>query len=111
MANFIKLAPGDYLFREGEKSDSMYWVQTGQLGVFKKEVVIGQVNQGELVGEMSFLDKAPRSANVKALTACDLIEIPRDTLEKIFQTQPKWLEMLVKTLADRLRKANARIRT
>ena len=114
MANPMKLAADEILIREGEHSNSMYWVQNGQLVVTKKrgneDVVLGHIFSGELVGEISFLDKEARSATVKAMTECDLIEIPMETLDKVFKTQPKWLEILVKTLAERLRKANARIK-
>ncbi len=114
MANLIKLAPDQVLLREGEHSHSMFWVQNGQLMVSKKrgneEVLLGHVYSGELVGEISFLDNEPRSATVKAVSECDLIEIPQETLDKVFSSQPKWMEILVKTLAERLRKANARIK-
>ncbi len=114
MATIIRLAAEESLIKEGEHSSSMYWVQTGQLVVSKKrgieEVVLGHVYSGELVGELSFLDKESRSASVRAMTDCELIEIPQETFDNIFKTQPKWLEILVKTLSERLRKANARIK-
>ena len=114
MSKQIKLAPDQVLLREGERSHSMFWVQNGQLVVTKKrgseEVLLGHVYSGELVGEISFLDSEARSATVKAVSECDLIEIPKETLDKVFSTQPKWLEILVKTLGERLRKANARIK-
>lgn len=92
----------------------MYWVQKGQLIVTKStaqgEVTLGHISSGELVGEISFLDKEPRSATVRALTDCELLEIPQEMIDGIFKTSPKWLEILVKTLAERLRKANARIK-
>jgi CRP/FNR family cyclic AMP-dependent transcriptional regulator len=114
MATLLKLEPDQALVKEGEHSTSMYWVQAGQLVVTKKrgneEVVLGHIFSGELVGEISFLDKEARSATVKAMTECELIEIPQETLDSLFKTQPKWLEILVKTLAERLRKANARIK-
>lgn len=114
MASQLKLSPNQVLLKEGEHSNHMYWVQGGQLVVTKKrgneDVILGHIYSGELVGEISFLDKEPRSATVKAVTECDLIQIPHETLNSIFGTQPKWLEILVKTLAERLRKANARIK-
>lgn len=104
----------EVLIREGEHSNSMYWVQHGQLIVTRKrlneEVILGHVFEGELVGEISFLDKEARSATVKAMVDCELIEIPQDAIDNVFKTQPKWLETLVMTLAERLRKANARIK-
>jgi CRP-like cAMP-binding protein len=114
MATALKLQENEFLLKEGEISNSMFWLQSGQLVVTKKrgmeEVILGHIYSGELVGEISFLDQEPRSASVKAITACDLIEIPRETIETIYKTQPKWLEILVRTLAERLRKANARIK-
>ena len=114
MAKQIKLAPDQILLREGEHSHSMFWVQSGQLVVTKKrgadDVLLGHVYSGELVGEISFLDNEARSATVKAVSECDVIEIPQETLDKVFSTQPKWMEILVKTMAERLRKANARIK-
>ncbi len=110
----VTIKANDILLREGEHSNSMYWVQKGQLVVTRKrlheEVILGHIYEGELVGEISFLDKEARSATVKALVDCELIEIPQETIENIFKTQPKWLEILVMTLAERLRKANARIK-
>lgn len=114
MATQIKLEPNQILLKEGEHSSSMYWVQNGQLVVTKKrgaeEVVLGHIYSGELVGELSFLDQEARSATVKAVTESELIKIPQETIDNIFKTQPKWLEILVKTLSERLRKANARIK-
>lgn len=114
MATTLKLNANEILLQEGEHSNSMYWVQNGQLVVTKRraneEVILGHIYSGELVGEISFLDQESRSATVKAVTECDLIQIPQETIDNIFKTQPKWLEILVKTLAERLRKANARIK-
>ncbi len=114
MASPVKLTTSQILLKEGEHSNSMYWVQSGQLVVTKRrgneDVVLGHIYSGELVGELSFLDQEARSATVKAVTECDLIQIPQETIDGIFKTQPKWLEILVKTLAERLRKANARVK-
>jgi CRP-like cAMP-binding protein len=114
MADIIKLPAGKVLIEEGENSRSMYWVLKGQLVVIKKrgdeEIFLGHVHSGELVGEISFLDKEARSASVKAMSDCELIEIPQETFDSIFKNQPKWLEILVLTLAERLRKASAQIK-
>lgn len=114
MAKTVHLKVNQHLLQEGEHSSSMYWVQTGQLVVTKKrlneDVILAHIYEGELVGEISFLDREARSATVRALTECELIEIPQDAIDQIFKTQPKWLEILVMTLAERLRKANARIK-
>jgi CRP/FNR family transcriptional regulator, cyclic AMP receptor protein len=114
MAEIIKLPEGKVLLQEGHHSQNMYWLQSGQLVVTKRrpgeDVVLGHINSGELVGEISFLDNEARSATVRAISDCELIEIPKEMFDNIFRNQPKWLEVLVMTLAERLRKANARIK-
>jgi CRP/FNR family transcriptional regulator, cyclic AMP receptor protein len=113
-ANAKSLAPGDVLVKEGDESTSMYWLQTGSLVVTKtvdgKKVTIDKIIAGQLVGEISFIDQKPRSATVSALEQSELIEIPRETFEKVFASQPAWFNALFRTLAERLRKADERIR-
>jgi CRP/FNR family cyclic AMP-dependent transcriptional regulator len=110
----MEIKKGEYLMREGEISNEMYYVNSGSLGVFKRkgshEQEISKIIAGELVGEMSFLDDAPRSATVQALEDCELTAIPKDKLNKYLATQPKWFKSLVTTLTERLRKANQRVR-
>jgi CRP-like cAMP-binding protein len=114
MASKKTILKDEYLLREGEHSDTMYWLQTGQLVVIKRkgneEIQLGHIFAGELVGEMSFLDGEPRSASVRAITDCDVVEIPREVFEKVFNGQPNWFQGLVKTLTERLRKTNARLK-
>ena len=114
MPELVKLEADKYLMREGEESTHMYFLQNGTLGVFKmkidKEVQIGTIYSGELVGEMSFLDKKPRSATVKAISECELLVIPPEKFDAVMNELPQWYTALIKTLLDRLRRANSRIR-
>jgi CRP/FNR family cyclic AMP-dependent transcriptional regulator len=112
--DLLKLSAEEYLMREGEESNEMYYLASGTLGVFKrkgdKEQQIGTIYSGELVGEMSFLDSEPRSATVKAIGDCELKVIPKQALKVYLDKQPKWYKALVQTLLDRLRRANQRVR-
>lgn len=114
MSETVKLMANTYLMREGDESTELYYLQSGTLAVFKRkgdqEHQIGTIIAGELVGEMSFLDKHPRSASVKAMSDSLLVVIPVDKFEQTLSTMPKWFSALFHTLTDRLRKANARIR-
>ncbi|MCO4793060.1 MAG: cyclic nucleotide-binding domain-containing protein [Bacteriovoracaceae bacterium] len=114
MSDKISLKPEEFLLREGEESTTMYFLQSGTLAVLKRqgdvEKQIGTIYSGEVVGEMSFLDKQPRSASIKAMTDSELVVIPSEKFEKIFKDQPTWYKALINTLLERLRKANARVR-
>ena len=114
MSELLTLEADEFLMREGEESTHMYFLQAGTLGVFKiksdKEVQIGTIYSGEIVGEMSFLDKQPRSASVKAISKSELVVIPPEKFDSVMNELPTWYNALIKTLLDRLRRANSRIR-
>ncbi len=114
MSEQVKLSPGEYLIRENEESSEMYLLQKGTVAILKRqgdaEKQIGTIYSGELVGEMSFLDRSPRSASVKAISECEFMVIPIGKFEKFFDGQPVWYKALINTLLERLRKANCKIR-
>ena len=82
MSDLVEKSAGEYVMREGEESTTMYFVQSGSLAVYKRkgnvEQQIGTIYAGELVGEMSFLDKEPRCATVKAISDITNIFITSD---------------------------------
>ena len=105
---------GKFLMREGEESSTMYLLLRGQLEVLKRkgdaEKSIGQINEGDLVGEISFLDNSPRSASVRALKNSEVFPIPRENFQEVFSSLPDWYKALHQTIVDRLRKTTARIK-
>ena len=86
--NTILLEKGKFLMREGEESSTMYLLIKGKLEVLKRkgdvEKPIGQINEGDLVGEISFLDNSPRSASVRALKNSEVFAIPRANFQEVF---------------------------
>lgn len=112
MSESVKLDANEVLMNEGEESQEMYYLVSGNLAVFKRkgdhQQQIGTIMAGELVGEMSFLDGHPRCATVKAITDSELVVVPRDKFVQMIDSHPKWFRALLNTLLERLRKANAR---
>jgi CheY-like chemotaxis protein len=104
------LAKGDVLLKEGEKADFVYFVKKGDLEAVKRSenppVVLGRIGFGEFVGEMAYINGEPRSADVTALTDCELIEVPVGRFEKVLFRRPSWSKALMLTLSKRLKQAN-----
>lgn len=102
------LKEGEALVKEGEKSNQLFWLMRGTLVVTKKiqnlEVEVNRIEEGELVGELSFLDQKPRSATVKALTECQLIVLDYAEFQKMLADQPKWMKKILLTLTTKIRK-------
>ena len=108
--DLIKIEKGQVLFNEGDLSEQMYFLKSGKLKVTRnlddKEVVLGNVTPGELVGEISFFDKNPRTATVVADEDSELAVIPADKFKTIFDELPSWYQVLTNTLIKRVRNVN-----
>ena len=98
---------GESVFQEGDPSGSIYLVKSGKLRVFKtagdKTKEIATIGPNELVGEMAFVDKKPRSASVVALEDSELIELPIADVNSYINAQPIWMKTIFNTLLARLR--------
>lgn len=112
-----KIPTGSILINAGEESRSMYWLKSGSMVVLKtdaqrpdKVITLGNINAGELFGELSFLDEKPRSATVKAISDCEVIEIPKKKYIDILEQQPKWMQNLISNMVERQRKTNDKVR-
>lgn len=75
----VTMAAGSYFFREHDKGGSMYVLERGTAAVLKtwdsQTFVLKDLGVGDCFGEMSLIDMGPRSADVRATTACSAIEI------------------------------------
>ncbi len=104
------LAPQEVLFKEGETAECVYIVRRGELHAYKgvgmEAIVLGTITSGEFVGEMAHINGEPRSATVRSLTDCELIEIPMGALDTVLFSKPAWSRALVSTLSSRLKRTN-----
>src|SRR5262245_56964600 len=97
---------GELLFREGDPGDSMMIVGEGTLAAFVRrkdggEQEINRMGTCETIGEMAFLDPAPRSATVRAVTAAICYELDDDGLATLRRRSPTAAAALVwATLRD-----------
>jgi CRP-like cAMP-binding protein len=103
----LKLAPGDFLFREGDSDEKMYVLLEGEIEVFLGDFVLETAEADMVIGEMALIDDGPRTANAVAKTACRLAEIDRRRFHFLIQQHPHFATHVMKTLADRLRDMNA----
>ena len=98
---------GDVLFREGEKGEEMYVVQSGLVQVLKKvgneeERPLATLGRGEFLGEMAILNNKPRTATAVVLEDARCLVIDGRTLEAMISKSPEIAMRLIKKLAGRL---------
>ncbi|MEW6432345.1 MAG: cyclic nucleotide-binding domain-containing protein [Myxococcota bacterium] len=67
---------GKTLFREGDGSDSLQVILEGEVLVTRKGVELARLGRHAVLGEMSIVDGAPRSATATALSDVKLLKVP-----------------------------------
>ncbi|MBT3981425.1 MAG: cyclic nucleotide-binding domain-containing protein [Bacteriovoracaceae bacterium] len=116
-SGLIALAQGQDLFKEGDAADCLYIIQKGQLRLYKPKgkgfVELAVLRSGEVLGEMAYFGEGAdsrRSCSAAAIVKTEVIAISFSALEKALLNLNPWFRTIVTTLADRLRKTNAKVK-
>jgi hypothetical protein len=105
--------PGEKVFNKGDSGHEAYVVMRGAIDIFLDESTapIATIKNGEIFGELAFLDGAARVGLAVAKRASILLVIQRTAFNDLAQQEPH-LGMVVmrnvaKELSGRLRRTNA----
>ena len=103
-ARRIELRRGEVLIRQGEAADSLYFVVSGRLTahVDGNPQPIGEIAQGQTVGEVGFFAGDRRGATVKALRDTSLLAITREHFERVSRSFPALRDAVILSLAQRV---------
>jgi CRP-like cAMP-binding protein len=121
--HLFEIDPGKVVFREGDKGDCVYFVLEGELDVFKEAASTGRagaervrittLTRGRSIGEMSVIDRTPRSATVKARTRSILVGLKLEGFDFICEEHPrvgiKILKGISRLLSMNMRKTSSRL--
>jgi CRP/FNR family cyclic AMP-dependent transcriptional regulator len=99
---------GDVIFRQYDMGAEMFVILDGEVDLALGPNVIETLGPGEPFGEMALIDQAPRTATATARTDCLLAVVPERRFLFLVQTTPHFALEIMKAMADRLRKMNAR---
>jgi CRP/FNR family cyclic AMP-dependent transcriptional regulator len=108
-AKTCHLNAGNTLFSAGDAGDGCYRLEEGLLKVVitsprGEERILASLGPGEVAGELSIIDRQPRSAFVIAIKDCELSFISQQNFEKC--TKQDVYRYLVNVLALRLRETD-----
>jgi CRP/FNR family cyclic AMP-dependent transcriptional regulator len=74
-----------------------------------KEVILGEMGEGDFFGEIAAIDGNTRSANVTALTRSRICIMPQRIFLEILRTEPDISMQVLKMFAARVRALNLRL--
>lgn len=95
--------PGEAIISEGDISDDLYIIRSGSMIVEKnlagKPVFMSYVPAGSYSGEMAMIERAPRTATVKAAIRSTVVKLPADPFRALLARKPE----LAKRMTDEMR--------
>jgi SulP family sulfate permease len=110
---------GDTIFARGDTGDELYLIRRGAVRIVlplstQDRHHLATFGRGNFFGEMSFLDREPRSADAVAFTDTELFVLSRRRFDEVAgghkQLAIQLFSALARALAIRLRYANAELR-
>lgn len=97
---------GSDVFAEGDTGESLYIILEGRAAVIKSDIELAELTAGAHFGEMSLIERAPRSAGIRAKTPLSLLVLERDGFFSLLREEAA----AVKLLWGMVRMLNARLR-
>jgi len=103
-----RYAAGETLFLEGDRAGEVLVLVSGEVKISVgsqdgREVILDVLEAGSLIGELSAIDKEPRSATVAALSAVEVLAVAAGPFNEFLDRHPDVLRQLLLEVIRRLR--------
>lgn len=94
---------GETVFKEGEDGQSLFLIREGEVKACKMApdgelFTLTIMKDGEIFGEMSFLDGRPRSATIVAISDLQTIIIDKNDFETLVDDHPRIIYKMLKNI-------------
>lgn len=99
---------GDVIMRQGDNGNCAYVIENGRVEILMERAdgaihKVGTRGPGTIIGEMAIVDDAPRTATVKALEDCQLLEITKDDFLRRLKSSDPVLQIVTQVILTRYR--------
>jgi len=112
--SFALFQPGQMIFREGDTTQEAYRILKGRVEISiagdGKSVILAQLGEGDIFGEMAMVDERPRSASAQALEVTECEVLTAENFNEAVLQRPEILIPYLASFFERLRTANDRLR-
>lgn len=100
----VEYPPGAVLFREGDFSDSLFLIESGQIMIMNSEgVQIALVGPGECIGELGLIESKMRSATAISKDVSKLLVISQLDFNYLIALDPEIAKSLLVIISRRIR--------
>ena len=115
----MEIEEGGIIMKKGSPGDCLYMILSGDTRVriiaAGQDTTLATVKAGSFIGEVAMFSQTQRSADVLALTRCQLLFMSAEAFRGMMQTEPKLASAVLFALghimADRMVTGNERLQT
>jgi len=109
----VEYKKGDYVYREGEKSDAFYVIVSGRIQLSQStpsgtDKTLGTLCRGDYFGEISLLTEQKHSVNARARNDVLLLRIDKEQFHEILKEIPPLSLHLSRAMGVRLTRKDSR---
>ncbi len=105
----VTVAQGHELVRQGDVGREMFVVVEGSATVRRNGRKLGTAGPGSAIGELSLLDKGPRTASIVADTEMRLLVLGAREFAAVLDDVPGLAHKILSSLASRIRELDTKI--
>jgi CRP/FNR family transcriptional regulator, cyclic AMP receptor protein len=102
----VKFAENARIMEEGAMGDHMYIVLDGKVVIAIGRKIVEKLSAGGIFGEMSLIDRSPRTATAVAKTDCTLLAFDRKAMARLVESDPSIGMAMMRAVAGRIRYMN-----
>ena len=110
VAQDIQFHQGATVIREGDGGETMFCIVEGEATVSRGGKRLAALRPGDFFGEISLLDRGPRTATVTASTPLSTIMLARKPFLGVVESEPALANRILVEVAKRLRRTERAVR-
>lgn len=104
------LGKDEMLYHAGDKSNTLYIINSGQVKLFKisesgKEIILSILSEGDFTGELSLFNDLEHDTYAQTLSKVSICTIRRDLFQELLITEPSISLEVLKEFSHRLKKS------
>ena len=105
---------GDYLVKQGDEGVGLFIITKGKVRIEKSgagdsRITIAEHGPGDVIGEMSVIDGAPRSASVLAVEDTETLALASWSFNSFMESHPELALEILPVVVRRFRETNDRL--
>ncbi|EGR27772.1 hypothetical protein IMG5_189460, partial [Ichthyophthirius multifiliis] len=87
--NQIDFVNEEYIYKEGDKNDKLYFIQNGTISIEKNNIQIQELQKSQSFGELEFFGNQDKIFNAKSIGQTQILEISKTNFINIIKNYPE----------------------